>query len=137
MTYRFVVYAFNKIGRSPASAPSNAVSSTSRHGSVIHTFTNANPQWNVLTDMGTMSEPSNAAQGSVNIQVIWSGCPGQVAGGPNAGFVINNGGGLDFARTNIGASGGAQEGLTGYGMGPGATIDVQSSCGTVTVEIDY
>ena len=60
VTYRFVVYAFNKIGRSPASAPSNAVSSTSRHGSVIHTFTNANPQWNVLTDMGTMSEPSNA-----------------------------------------------------------------------------
>jgi len=134
VTYRFVVYAFNKIGRSPASAPSNAVSSPPQHGTITQSFSNPNPARNAMETMGTVTVPSNAASGAYDVIVAFSGC----VNGPNGSTAqINvidpNGTNDPWTSTNFSGSYDTPQ----YVPTHGGTFTIQSSCSSVTVEIDY
>jgi len=105
------------------------------HGSVNQTFTNSGAQWDVLTEMGSLTEPGNAARGEITMQLSLSGCP-TGAQGQNAGFVISWPGG-SYTRANIGADGGGRDNIYGPNFGPGMTFGVQTSCAWAYFELDY
>ena len=84
--------------------------------------------------MGSISEPSNAARGSVYLDISYSGCPGNPANGQNSGFSIS--GSVSFARANVTASGGYNANFGGN-FGPGSTFNVESSCTTFYITLYY
>ena len=107
------------------------------HGQYQVTLTNPNPQWNVMADMGTVSEPADAAPGVRLVEFDYGGCPQQYPGGPNAGLLAIFPNGYHWLTPNLFPNGGVSSSGGGFGMGPGASIDVQISCASVIVTIDY